>query len=115
MSREYIDLSDVRIIQGLFHFGDVVIPWTNKMYYDTMLNCLSLIKRTNIVMPKSTSDSDDKLNFRKLIHFMKNTLIDIQTKMINVVEEVINNNIRDISVSTAMKLNKQNSVNKYSI
>ena len=28
--------------------------------------------------------------------------------MINAVEEVINNNIRDVSVSTAMKLNLRN-------
>ena len=49
------------------------------MYYDTMLDWLSLIKRENVVMPKSTSDSDDKLNFRKLVSFMKNILV-IQTK-----------------------------------
>ena len=52
MSREYINLSDVRVIQGLFQFGDVIIPWTNQMWYDTMLDCLSLNTRENIVNAK---------------------------------------------------------------
>ena len=40
---------------------------------------------------------------------------DIYTiEIINSVEEVIDNNIRDISVATAMKLNNENSLNTYS-
>ena len=36
-------------------------------------------------------------------------------EMINSVQEVIDINIRDVSLSTAMKLTKENSLNEYSI
>ena len=36
-------------------------------------------------------------------------------EMINIVQEVIDINIRDVSLSTAMKLSKENSLNTYSI
>ena len=35
--------------------------------------------------------------------------------MINGVQEIINNNILDVSIPTAVKLTKENSLNKYSI
>ena len=36
-------------------------------------------------------------------------------EMINSVQEIINNNILDVSISTAVKLTKENSLNTYSI
>ena len=106
MSREYFNLSDVMDIQDIFKFRDVILLCTHQMYYDTMLYCLSLVKRKDIVMPKSSIESNDSLNFRKLVNFTKDYPDRYTNGMINSVEEVMYNHIRDISESTAMALNK---------
>ena len=44
MSREYIDLSEVDSIRTLYKLGDILVPNTEQIYYDTMLDFLSGIK-----------------------------------------------------------------------
>ena len=115
MSRESINLSEVDSIQIIYRFGDILVPDTNQIYYDTMLYFLAAIKKQNVIVSKSSIESDNSLNFRKLVNFMKD-YPDINTnEMIDSVQEVIDINIRDISASTAMKLTKENGLNKYSI
>ena len=89
MSREYIDLSEADSIRILFKFGDILVPNTEQIYYDTMLDFLSVIKKQNIVVSKSSIESDCNLNFRKLVNFMKDYPDIYTNEMINSVEEVI--------------------------
>ena len=117
MSRESIDLSEVASIRTIYKFGDILVPDTEQTYYDTMLYILSAIKKQHIVVSKSSIENDNNLdfNFRKLVHFMKDYPDMYTNEMINSVEEVIDINIKDVSLSTAIKLTKENSLNEYSM
>ena len=114
---ESINLSEVASIRRIYKFCDILVPNTEQIYYDTMLYFLSAIKKHNIVVSKSAIENDSNLdfNFRKLVNFMKDYPDMYTNEMINSVQEVIDINIRDVSLSTAMKLSKENSVNTYSI
>ena len=114
MPRRYINLSEVTSIRNIYKFGDILVPDTGQVYYDTILTFLSMINNKNIILPKSSIENEDILNYNKLVNFM-NDYPDIYTnEMINGVQE-INNNILDVSIPTAVKLTKENSLNKYSI
>ena len=63
MSGEYINLSEVDSIRISFKFGDILVPDTEQTYYDTMLEFLSVIKKQNIVVSKSSVESDSNLFF----------------------------------------------------
>ena len=106
MPREYIDLSDVCYIGKFYIFGDVAIPMCNQIYYDTMLECLTFISNRSIILSKSPVEIDDTLNSKMLIHFMKDYPDRYTNEMINAVEEVINNNIRDVDELTARALSQ---------
>ena len=117
MSRESIDLSEVASIRTIYKFGDILVQDTNQIYSDTMLYFLAAIKKQNIVVSKSSIENDNNLdfNFRKLVNFMKDYPDMYANEMINSVQEVTDINIRDVSLSTAMKLTKENCLNEYSI
>ena len=117
MAIESINLSEVASIRRIYKFGDILVPDTNQIYYDTMLYFLSTIKIHNIIVSKSSIENDKNLdfNFRKLVNFMKDYPDMYTNEMKNSVEEVIDINIQDVSLLTAIKLTKENSLNKYSI
>ena len=74
-----------------------------------------MINNKNIIIPKSSIENEDILNYIKLVNFMKDYPDIYTNEMINGVQEIINNNILDVSIPTAVKLTKENSLNKYSI
>ena len=117
MSRESIDLSEVASIRTIYKFGDILVPDTEQIYYDTMLYFLSAIKKQHIVVSKPSIENDNNLdfNFRKLVNCMKYYPDMYTNEMINSVEEVIDINIKDVSLLTAIKLTKENNLNTYSI
>ena len=119
MAIESINLSEVASIRRIYKFGDILVPDTVQIYYDTMLYFLSAIKNHNIVASKSAIENDNNLdfNFRKLVNFMKDYSNKYTNEMINSVQEVINNHILDVDILTALKLTKakENNLNKYSI
>ena len=117
MPRTSINLSEVTSIHTIYKFGDVLVPETGQIYYDTMLYFLSAIKKHNIVVSKSSIENDNNLdfNFRKLVNFMKDYSNTYTNEMINSVQEVIDINIRDVSLSTSIKLTKENNLNTNSI
>ena len=117
MAIETINLSEVASIRRIYKFGDILVPDTEQIYYDTMLYFLSAIKNQNIVVSKSSIENDNNLdfNFRKLVNFMKDYPDMYTNEMISSVQEVIDINIRDVSLSTAIKRTKENSLNTYSI
>ena len=97
MSIESVNLGEVDSIQLIYRFGDILVPDTNEIYYDTMLYFLSAIKKQNVIVSKSSIESDNNLKFRKLVNFMKDYPDIYTNEMINSVEEVIDINIRDIN------------------
>ena len=115
MTIESINLSEVTSIWSTYKFGDVLVPDTGQNYYDTILKFLAIIKNKNIIISKSSIENEDSLNYNKLVNFMKDYPDMYTNEMINSVQEVIDINIRDVSLSTAMKLSKENSLNTYSI
>ena len=115
MAIESINLSELASIRTIYKFGDILVPDTGQVYYDTILLFLSIIKKQNIIISKSSIENEDSLNYNKLVNFMKD-YPDIYTNgMINSVQEIINNNVIDVDISTAMNLGKENSLNKFSI
>ena len=112
---ESINLSEVDSIRTIYKFGDILVPDTGQVYYDTILLFLSIIKKQNIIISKSSIENEDTLNYNKLVNFMKDYSYIYTNDMINSVQEIINNNILDVSISTAVKLTKENSLNTYSI
>ena len=117
MAIESINLSEVASIRRIYKFGDILVPDTNQIYYDTMLYFLSAIKKQNIVVSKSPIENDNNLAFIfcQLVNFMKDYPDMYTNEMIKSVEEVIDINIKDVSLSTALKLTKEHSLNKYYI
>ena len=115
MPRRTINLSEVISIRNIYKFGDILVPDTGQIYYDTILTFLSMINNKNIIIPKSSIENEDILNYNKLVNFMKDYPDIYTNEMINGVQEIINNNILDVSISTAVKLTKENSLNTYSI
>ena len=115
MPRTSINLSEVTSIRNIYKFGDVLVPETGQLYYDTTLTFLSIIKKQNIIISKSSIENEDSLNYNKLVNFMKDYSNTYTNEMINSVQENINNTILDVSIPTAVKLTKENSLNKYSI
>ena len=67
------------------------------------------------MIPKSSIENEDILNYNKLVNFMKDYPDICTNEMINGVQEIINNNILDVSIPTAVKLTKENSLHTYSI
>ena len=112
---ESINLSEVDSIRRIYKFGDILVPDTGQLYYDTILLFLSIIKKDNIIISKSSIENEDSLNYNKLVNFMKDYSNTYTNEMINSVQEIINNNIIDVDISTAVKLTKENSLNTYSI
>ena len=117
MAIESINLGEVASIWIMYKFGDILVPYTEQIYFDTRLCFLSEIKKQNVIVSQSSIESDNNLdfNFRKLVNFMKNYPDMCTNEMINSVEEVIDIDIKDVSLLTAIKLTKENSLNKYSI
>ena len=115
MPRISINPNEVISIQNIYKFGDILVPDTGQIYYDTILTFLSMINNQNIIIPKSSIENEDILNYNKLVNFMKDYPDIYTNEMINGVQEIINNNILDVSIPTAVKLTKENSLNKYSI
>ena len=115
MPRTSINLSEVTSIHKIYKFGDVLVPETGQIYYDTILLFLSIIKNKNIIISKSSIENEDSLNYNKLVSFMKDYSNTYTNEMINSVQEIIHNNIIDVDISTAVKLTKENSLNTYSI
>ena len=76
---------------------------------------LSIFKKQNIIISKSSIENEDTLNYNKLVNCMKDYSYIYTNDLINSVQEIINNNILDVSISTAVKLTKENSLNTYSI
>ena len=76
---------------------------------------LSIIKNKNIIISKSSIENEDSLNYNKLVNFMKDYSNTYTNEMINSVQEIINNNILDVSISTAVKLTTENNLNTNSI
>ena len=112
---ESINLSEVDSIRRIYKFGDILVPDTGQLYYDTTLLFLSIIKKQNIIISKSSIENEDSLNYNKLVNFMKDYSNTYTNEMINSVQEIINNNIIDVDISTAVKLTKENNLNTYSI
>ena len=115
MPRTSINLSEVTSIHTIYTFGDVLVPETGQIYYDTILLFLSIIKNKNIIISKSSIENEDSLNYNKLVNFMKDYSNTYTNEMINGVQKIINNNILDVDIPTALKLTKENNLNKYSI
>ena len=115
MPRTSINLSEVTSIRNIYKFGDVLVPDTGQLYYDTILAFLSMINNHNTIIPKSSIENEDILNYNKLLNFMKDYPDIYTNEMINGVQKNINNNILDVDIATAVKLTKENSLNKYSI
>ena len=76
---------------------------------------LSIIKNQNIIISKSSIENEDSLNYNKLVNVMKDYSNTYTNEMINSVQEIINNNIIDVDISTAVKLTKENNLNTNSI
>ena len=76
---------------------------------------LCIIKNKNIIISKSSIENEDSLNYNKLVNFMKDYSNTYTNEMINSVQEIINNNIIDVDISTAVKLTKENNLNTNSI
>ena len=74
-----------------------------------------MINNKNIIIPKSSIENEDILYYNKLVNFMKDYPDIYTNEMINGVQEIINNNIIDVDISTAVKLTKENNLNTYSI
>ena len=72
-------------------------------------------KNKNIIISKSSIENEDSLNYNKLVNFMKDYSNTYTNEMINSVQEIINNNIIDVDISTAVKLTKENNLNTNSI
>ena len=115
MTIESINLNEVTSIQTIFKFGDVLVPETGQIYYDTILTFLSIINNKKNIIPKSSIENEDILNYNKLLNFMKDYPDRYTNEMINSVQKIINNNILDVDIPTALKLTKENNLNKYSI
>ena len=115
MPRISINPNEVISIQTIFKFGDVLVPETGQMYYDTILTFLSIINNKKNIIPKSSIENEDILNYNKLLNFMKDYPDRYTNEMINGVQKFINNNILDVDIPTALKLTKENNLNKYSI
>ena len=116
MAIESINLSEVASIRRIYKFGDILVPDTGQLYYDTIILFLSIIKKQNIIISKSSIKNKDTLNYNKLVNFMKKIFLYIYTnEMINNIQKNINNNILDINISIAVKFTKENSLNTYSI
>ena len=115
MPRTSINLSEVTSIRNIYKFGDVLVPDTGQLYYDTILTFLSIIKKQNIIISKSSIENEDSLKYNKLVNFMKDYSNTYTNEMINSVQEIVNNDILDVDIATAVKLTKENSLNKYSI
>ena len=45
---ESINLSEVDSIRRIFKFGDILVPDTGQLYYDTILLFLSIIKNKKL-------------------------------------------------------------------
>ena len=108
MPRRYINLSEVTSIRNIYKFGDILVPDTGQIYYDTILTFLSMINNKNIIIPKSSIENEDILNYNKLVNFMKDYPDIYTNEMINGVQEIIKNHILDVDISTAVKLTKEN-------
>ena len=115
MPRTSIHLSEVISIQKIYKFGDVLVPETGQTYYDTILTFLSMINNKKNIIPKSSIENEDILNYNKLLNFMKDYPDRYTNEMINGVQKIINNNILDVDIPTALKLTKENNLNNYSI
>ena len=115
MPRRSINLSEVTSIRNIYKFGDILVPDTGQIYYDTILTFLSMINNKHIIIPKSSIENEDILNCNKLLNFMKDYPDIYTNEMMNGVQKIINNNILDVDIATAVKLTKENSLNKYSI
>ena len=115
MPRTSIHLSEVTSIHKIYKFGDVLVPETGQTYYDTILTFLSMINNKKNIIPKSSIENEDILNYNKLLNFMKDYPDRYTNEMINGVQKIINNNILDVDIPTALKLTKENNLNKYSI
>ena len=115
MPRISINPNEVISIQTIYKFGDVLVPETGQTYYDTILTFLSMINNKKKIIPKSSIENEDILNYNKLLNFMKDYPDRYTNEMINGVQKIINNNILDVDIPTAVKLTKKNNLNKYSI
>ena len=115
MPRISINPNEVISIQTIYKFGDVLVPETGQIYYDTILTFLSMINNKKNIIPKSSIENEDILNYNKLLNFMKDYPDRYTNEMINGVQKNINNNILDVDIPTAVKLTKENNLNKYSI
>ena len=71
MPRRSINLSEVTSIRNIYKFGDILVPDTGQIYYDTILTFLSMINIKNIIIPKSSIENEDILNYNKLVNCMK--------------------------------------------
>ena len=71
MPRRSINLSEVTSIRNIYKFGDILVPDTGQIYYDTILTFLSMINHKNIIIPKSSIENEDILNYNRLVIFMK--------------------------------------------
>ena len=101
MPRISINPNEVISIQTIYKFGDVLVPETGQMYYDTILTFLSVINNKQIIIPKSSIENEDILNYNKLLNFMKDYPDRYTNEMINGVQKIINNNILDVDMLTA--------------
>ena len=115
MPRISINPNEVISIQTIYKFGDVLVPETGQTYYDTILTFLSMINNKKNIIPESSIENEDILNYNKLLNFMKDYPDRYTNEMINGVQKIINNNIPDVDIPTAVKLTKENNLNKYSI
>ena len=115
MPRISINPNEVISIQTIYKFGDVLVPETGQTYYDTILTFLSMINNKKNIIPKSSIENEDILNYNKLLNFMKDYPDRYTNEMINGVQKIINSNILDVDIPTAVKLTKENNLNKYSI
>ena len=112
---ESINLSEVDSIRRIYKFGDILIPDTGQLYYDTILLFLCIIKNKNIIISKSSIENENSLNYNKLVNFMKDYSNTYTNEMITSVQEVIDINIKDVDILTAVKLTKENNLNTNSI
>ena len=74
-----------------------------------------MINNKKNIIPKSSIENEDILNYNKLLNFMKDYPDRYTNEMINGVQKIINNNILDVDISTALKLTKENNLNTNSI
>ena len=112
---ESINLSEVDSIRRIYKFGDILIPDTGQLYYDTILLFLCIIKNKHIIISKSSIENENSLNYNKLVNFMKDYSNTYTNEMITSVQEVIDINIKDVDILTAVKLTKENNLNTNSI